>query len=438
MTVFTPEDVYFFSRQGNVDKLAIALNHSDNICNWFRNREGWTALHTATNKGHIECVGILLDKGADIHAKDCNGNTALHLVKIHGHLFVGILLDRGANIDEKNNRGNTPLHITAARGYLEGIGILLDRGADIHNMDDDGNTACHIASRFGHRDCIVILLNRGADIHSRNNEGQTPLHIAANLGYMECLVVILDRGSDIDEKDDEGNTALDIVANLGHIECVNILLDRGADIHSKNNDGNTALHNAHVDCVGILLDKGADINEKNNNGKTALTIATYYGRVDCVGILLERGAIIEDDTNKYQPYSSWATDCRPMILTEIDHRRRRNAFDLFINHHIEYQLYINNIYSRCYPTGNLLVAKPPVGWTRAETARDKYYFDEIFFYLHLHIANLCGNNERNEPNMVIATSMSRIKLLANRSSRTSTLMTVLTDRLKVYLRPNTL
>ena len=436
--VFTPEDVYFFSRQGNIDKLVIALNQGDNICNWFRNKEGWTALHTATNKGHIECVGILLDKGADIQAKDYNGNTALHLVKIHGHLFVGILLDRGADIDCKNNRGNTPLHITAGRGYLEGIGILLDRGADIHNMDDDGNTACHIASRFGHKDSVIVLLNRGADIHSKNNEGQTPLHIAANLGHMECIIVILDRGSDIDIKDDEGNTALDIVANLGHLECVNILINRGSNIHSKNSNGNTALHNAHVDCIDILLDKGIDINERNNNGKTALSIAAYYGRIDCVGILLERGAIIEDDIDKYKPYSSWATDCRPMILNEINHRFKRSSFDLFINHHIEYQLYINNIYTLCYPTGNLIIAKPPIGWIQAEAIRDKYYFDEIFYYLHLHIANLYSNKENNDI-VTFHTSMSNSTThTVNRSSKTSTLMTVLTDRLKLYLKPNTL
>ena len=72
-----------------------------------------------------------------------------------------------------------------------------------------------------------------------------------------------------------------------------------------------------------------------------------------------------------------------MIFAEVEHRRKRALFDSFISHHIEYQPYINSIYTLCYPTGSIQVAKPPVGWIRAEAIRDKYYLDEVFFYLHM-------------------------------------------------------
>jgi hypothetical protein len=136
------------------------------------------------------------------------------------------------------------------------------------------------------------------------------------------------------------------------------------------------------------------------------------------------------------------TDCRPIIVTEIDNRRKRPIFDSFINHHIEYQPYINIIYTRCFPTGNVQVAKPPVGWTIAEAVRDKYYFDEIFFYLHMHVSNLYSITTNNMKSRVTRSSKQKCSnstdQLANNSNKTSTLMIVLTDRLKMYLKPNTL
>ena len=156
---------------------------------------------------------------------------------------------------------------------------------------------------------------------------------------------------------------------------------------------------------------------------------------------MDRGIDTNDDTGTYAPLELIPNerDCRPLILVEIDHRRKRALFDSFINHHIEYQPYINSIYTLCYPTGNIQVAKPPVGWIRAEAIRDKYYLDEIFYYLHLHVANLYSTKEKTG---VIRRSSRKYSNstgnLANSSSKTSTLMIILTDRLKEYLKPDAL
>jgi len=102
-----------------------------------------------------------------------------------------------------------------------------------------------------------------------------------------------------------------------------------------------------------------------------------------------------------------------MIFAEVENRRKKTLFNSFINHHIEYQPYIDKIYNLCYPnttttifittttifpkntttitstntttTGNLSVAKPSVGWLRAEAIRDSFYLDGVFFYIHLHV-----------------------------------------------------
>jgi hypothetical protein len=233
-----------------------------------------------------------------------------------------------------------------------------------------------------------------------------------------------------------------------------MILDRGFDIHDKENNGATILHFAslgeYINIIEMLLERGFDINSKDNDSMTALHMATILGRMNAVELLLQRGIDIDDDIGRYDPFEEFEdqngnvinpTDCRPIIVTEIDNRRKRPIFDSFINHHIEYQPYINIIYTRCFPTGNVQVAKPPVGWTIAEAVRDKYYFDEIFFYLHMHVSNLYSITTNNMKSRVTRSSMkcsNSTDQLANNSNKTSTLMIVLTDRLKMYLKPNTL
>ena len=151
--------------------------------------------------------------------------------------------------------------------------------------------------------------------------------------------------------------------------------------------------------------------------------AANCGLPEMCRLLLDNKADINDNIDKYEPYS-WALDCRPGIIEEIEHRRKKVIFDSFVTYHIEFPLYKNRIYSICYQ-GNIQVAEPTVGWPRAKAVLNKYFFDETFFYLHLHVAKIVTNSESH---------YSSITALAVNDD-TSTLMTVLVDRLKLYLEP---
>jgi len=200
--------------------------------------------------------------------------------------------------------------------------------------------------------------------------------------------------------------------------------------------GWSALHVAvtrdHNNIIDILLgNTNIDVDIKSTYGCfTALHLGAIFGSVNCVKKLLNEGCIIDDNIDVYKSIiAPKEKDCRPLIKAELEHRRKRANFDSFISHHIEYQPYINSIYTLCYPTGNIQVAKPPVGWKRAEAIRDKYYLDEIFFYLHMHIANVYCNK-------YLITELISISIdhQSKNSNKTSTLMEILTDRLKMYLK----
>ena len=49
-------------------------------------QEGWTALMMALKAGHMECVQVLLDKGADVNMKKKVRSVILHCVHAMQHV----------------------------------------------------------------------------------------------------------------------------------------------------------------------------------------------------------------------------------------------------------------------------------------------------------------------------------------------------------------
>jgi len=162
-------------------------------------------------------------------------------------------------------------------------------------------------------------------------------------------------------------------------------------------------------------------------------------------VLLTFGIEIDDDINTYAPQENedeqhedgtitYVEDSRPMIFAEMENRRKRAIFDDFVDNYIEYQPYIDNIYTQCFTNIKVIPPRAEVGWVRAEAIRNNYYLDEVFFHLHLHVANLYTNTQ---PDAIITTSStSSMNHGANNSDKTSTLMTILTDKLRLMLKPD--
>ena len=82
----------------------------------------------AAKRGDLQEVSHLLDKGADVNAKNNEGASALFLAALKGHIeIVHALLDKGADVNAKSNKGGTALMVASLNGYGEIVQALLVR-----------------------------------------------------------------------------------------------------------------------------------------------------------------------------------------------------------------------------------------------------------------------------------------------------------------------
>ena len=141
----------------------------------------WSLLMKAAYYDREDEMRDLFAKGADIHARDWDGLTALHWAAGEGHArIVRLLLRCGADVNATDHEAWTALHRAAWKGHDRIIApVLMDAGADITALTREGDNALHTASRFGHAAAARALLKAGADADSRNGMGKTPLAMSA-------------------------------------------------------------------------------------------------------------------------------------------------------------------------------------------------------------------------------------------------------------------
>lgn len=143
-----------------------------------RDAEGRTALHLAARNGTYENISILLDAGADVHARTEFGWTPLHYAASATQENIVALLKAGAAANARGDFGGTPLHIAAAEGTPESLLSLLEAGSEVNARSEWGVTPLHVAAAEGTPELVMALLNAGADATLRRTDGKTPFDIA--------------------------------------------------------------------------------------------------------------------------------------------------------------------------------------------------------------------------------------------------------------------
>ncbi|WP_246846809.1 ankyrin repeat domain-containing protein [Leptospira barantonii] len=183
---------------------------------------GRSPLGYAIEKGNIEIVQLLLEKGADANSEFDREPMLIHAQRVGGipdldiHLkIIRLLVEKGkANLEISSSSGgnNRPLHeavsLFGSEHKYEYAKYFIENGADVNAKNDDGQTPLHLVTYFAEdkKEIMKLLLKHGAKINSKNNQGQTPLHIAARMNRPWVVKYFLSQGANQNIKDKSGKT----------------------------------------------------------------------------------------------------------------------------------------------------------------------------------------------------------------------------------------
>ena len=136
-------------------------------------------LLSACKERRLDEVKSLLEKGADVNARDAEGNTPLIIAS-------SVYFAHRPSDDSSFDLVNLLLRFGLER---EGAGKIR-----VDDRDNKGNTALIKASRNGAARIVKTLIQAHADVNAKNNEGFTALMRAEKHGYAETVRILREHG----------------------------------------------------------------------------------------------------------------------------------------------------------------------------------------------------------------------------------------------------
>ncbi|MCJ7455027.1 MAG: ankyrin repeat domain-containing protein, partial [Wolbachia endosymbiont of Homalodisca vitripennis] len=262
--------------------IASTCNSEDVIVEFNKEKEQTNLdkeLLTAVQDGDFNKVQGLVNRGANVNAKDNLGNTLLHHASSSGNLgAVECLIGNGANMNVKNNRDLIPLDVAGSnndvvkvlrQAHLDKDLLITVRGSDIEKIKD--------------------LIAKGIN----GNEDRHGVYYFAWIGNLGGVEFIVKNEGGVNVTDKYGCTLLHWAALKGHLEVATYLVnEKKGNVNAKDILGRTPMHfavmNNHLGLVRLFTSARANINAKDNNDQTPLCLAIQYNRLDIVNFWLDR------------------------------------------------------------------------------------------------------------------------------------------------------
>jgi ankyrin repeat protein len=293
-----------------------------------------TALHKAAWKNRLECVRLLLERGADVRVRDYGDNAyALHFAAEGADLaIVRMLVEAGSETD-----GEGDDHQVGVLGWATCLGkvredvaqYLLAAGAKLNIWSAIALDRADDVRAFVGRDPSILSARS-----SRNDHHRTVLHHAAAVNRPSMVRLLLELGARADATDDTGATALTVAAvekadpsiltmleqagarldlltalTLGRYDLAERMFAQDPARIGPDGRDTIALHllvaKRNADGVRWLIEHGVDLNAKRvlwDCNHTALHLTTELpgGAIELTRILLDAGADPDIRDDKYE------------------------------------------------------------------------------------------------------------------------------------------
>jgi ankyrin repeat protein len=274
-------------RRGDLPALRRSLDEKPDLVNAV-DEDGSSLLTLAAYWGESAEMQELLSRGADVHATNDGGMTAL----IPAGDDLGktrLLVEAGADVNQRTSDGQTALFAAARRaGATPVVSYLLEKGADVAAKDDHGRTALHRAATCGDLTTLATLLANGANIDAVSNSGRTPLIEAVYEDHTSAFQFLLERKATAHLG--AAANAVSIAARNGNLTIVQGLLSRGVELEGAREPDAVLLsacgsYRANPEIVKLLLERGANPRARSPAGDTPLKLASARGHARIVELL---------------------------------------------------------------------------------------------------------------------------------------------------------
>lgn len=209
----------------NMEALCTLLDHGCGIDDM--GNEDMSPLNYACACGYTDYARALLDRGANMEAKGSTGKTSLmygciqmsefqpHFSFAHGKIdsgdgtvvdYVGtirLLLERGADVNAKDDDGVTALMHVCRWGDKASVRDLLENGADIHERANNGKTLLSFVYN-GDKEITQLLVEKCAGV-----EGMEACELCRLFNEPQCS----DQEADEDTDESTGGDTEDADSN---------------------------------------------------------------------------------------------------------------------------------------------------------------------------------------------------------------------------------
>ena len=299
--------VLWAAQVGNLDVLKLLFTEGANIHQV--GGDGANSIISATQgTGDYDTVSWLIEQGVNVNYCDDDYFTAVHVAAEKGNLDVLKLLhEKGANIHQVSREGiNSIMSASLAGGNCETVGWLIEKHVDVNYCTKEGFTAALFAAEEGQLDVLKLLHQNGANIDQVTNSGLNSI-ILASLGSGDCETVnwLIEQSVDKFHCTKKGATAIHYAARLNNIDLLEFFKNNDLKLTALDHLGNDALlwntsMKGNEMTVKWLIQEGLDVNHSNIDGVCGLHFAAYFGTLPVIKMLCSMDANINAQDNHHR------------------------------------------------------------------------------------------------------------------------------------------